>query len=350
MAICNESLGLAAYKYSSKKLSFLDNAKDAFTAAMLSLPTRPMLEHSRALSGADYQALLDIHPLLQPKRPLSSHQTPTLDPFACDKDIAVSKSKKNRDDIDSGYDTVSEPSPTEPKFQHVKRPSNADDLASLLPRFDSTDLAAFEKSTRVYTSITTLSDNLAHKECLVPRPLSIQKRASTQPAPVLSTSTALLPVRASSDPITNSQPPPSNPNITPTLVASHTQNLEDMRAQLTKHLSTLSTIVTATVNAQSAHRLTQSKRMASFWSFQPVQQQLDEDAENDGGSGRREAGKGRHRANTNGDGKGDAEKKERIDRLRRNGWKVTKEMHGWKGEAHYRDLREGALADLGVGR
>jgi hypothetical protein len=41
-----------------------------------------------------------------------------------------------------------------------------------------------------------------------------------------------------------------------------------------------------------------------------------------------------------------AEKKERIERLRQNGWRVNKERFGWKGEDYYRELRRRAEVEL----
>lgn len=49
----------------------------------------------------------------------------------------------------------------------------------------------------------------------------------------------------------------------------------------------------------------------------------------------------------------DAEKRERIERLRSQGWQVTKEKHGYKGGEYYERLRreagEEVLARVGVG-
>ncbi len=56
IAICNESLGLVAHKFSSKKLQFLNVAKDAFTAAIVSLPS------SYTSAEHDTDELLGLHP------------------------------------------------------------------------------------------------------------------------------------------------------------------------------------------------------------------------------------------------------------------------------------------------
>jgi hypothetical protein len=41
-----------------------------------------------------------------------------------------------------------------------------------------------------------------------------------------------------------------------------------------------------------------------------------------------------------------AGKRERIERLRQNGWRVNKERFGWKGEDYYRELRRRAEVEL----
>lgn len=41
------------------------------------------------------------------------------------------------------------------------------------------------------------------------------------------------------------------------------------------------------------------------------------------------------------------EKKERIERLKKSGWDVSKRAHGWKGKEYYEELRSRALADVG---
>jgi hypothetical protein len=42
----------------------------------------------------------------------------------------------------------------------------------------------------------------------------------------------------------------------------------------------------------------------------------------------------------------EAERRERIERLRQNGWRMNKERFGWKGEDHYRELKRSAETEL----
>lgn len=407
---------MAAYKYSAKKLSFLDNAKDAFTATMLSLPSQPMLEPPRSPASGTRQTLLDIQHLLNPARTSSKSQSrPLEDPFNSrpaenDKPLPPTPS-------DSGYDTLSEPSPTTPTFATAPAPSTTD-IIDILPRISSSHLRTFARETQIYTTLRSSSYNKHSpsnstsdtpsttstsplKPDLVPRPLSIQKRAS-------SASTNLLNLYSNPDPNANAIPPvptrnplrrstpllsltPVNPlkptklptpSVSPTLYASHTQNLTTLHAQLIKHISTLNTLITDTVNAQTAHRATQSKRMASFWTFTPYTSNTD--AEVEPGSHKLSPMKGLSflGSKTDVDGRGwsglnngmssparskqgtqvsggngverrwkkeetQQERAARIKRLRERGWRVSKELYGWRGEGYYEKLRDGAIADLG---
>jgi hypothetical protein len=75
-----------------------------------------------------------------------------------------------------------------------------------------------------------------------------------------------------------------------------------------------------TTALQKEHKAKQSKRLASYWMLKP-------------------AAEGAVDANN-------AEKRERIERLRQNGWRVNKERFGWKGEDYYRELRRRAEVEL----
>lgn len=44
----------------------------------------------------------------------------------------------------------------------------------------------------------------------------------------------------------------------------------------------------------------------------------------------------------------DTARQARMETLRRSGWRVDKERHGWKGSAYYERLRDDALADLAL--
>lgn len=76
---------------------------------------------------------------------------------------------------------------------------------------------------------------------------------------------------------------------------------------------------------QKEHKANQCKRLASYWSFK-----LAVTGDDGEGCGDRKA----------------TETKERIERLRNNGWTVMKERYGWKGEEYYADLRRRAEMEL----
>jgi hypothetical protein len=187
------------------------------------------------------------------------------------------------------------------------------------------------------------------EDCLIPQPLVI-KKTSAVPADT-SSNCQLLPLTlktrgvqqhktATNPPEAAPNAPPSTtspdlqdqqpelshahvPSHSPTIIRYHT-DLSHFRHQLSNHLSFIDRTIVNTTNLQQQHRLNQSKRVASFWSFQPVVNSAADDEED---------------ART-------GEKKERVERLRQGGWNVTKERHGWKGEAFYEELRGHALAEL----
>ena len=106
------------------------------------------------------------------------------------------------------------------------------------------------------------------------------------------------------------------------LLARYNANLASFRSQLSTHISTVSDAITESSRSQNEHKAKQSKRLASYWMLKPADEGL--------GDVERKA----------------AEKKERIERLRQNGWRVNKERFGWKGEEYYRKLRRRVEVEL----
>jgi regulator of replication initiation timing len=100
-------------------------------------------------------------------------------------------------------------------------------------------------------------------------------------------------------------------------------NLSSFRAQLSQHITSVSDAITKAAALQKEHMAKQSKRLASYWMLKPA-------VEGAVSANNRKA----------------AEKRERIERLRQNGWRVNKERFGWKGEDYYRELRRKAEVEL----
>jgi hypothetical protein len=122
--------------------------------------------------------------------------------------------------------------------------------------------------------------------------------------------------------------------------------LADFRAQLRKHIAYVDGEVARVQKMQNerhaARMLGPKQRYASFWSFEATRSPCprrrkgpmedDEGAEHDDG----QHGEGLE-AHDEEDAKSKVEK-ERIDRLRQQGWRVRKENHGFKGVQFYDDL------------
>jgi hypothetical protein len=97
-------------------------------------------------------------------------------------------------------------------------------------------------------------------------------------------------------------------------------NLSSFRTQLSEHITSISDAITTTTALQKEHKAKQSKPLASYWMLKP-------------------AAEGAVDANN-------TERRERIERLRQNGWRVNKERFRWKGEDSYRGLRRRAEVEL----
>ena len=105
-------------------------------------------------------------------------------------------------------------------------------------------------------------------------------------------------------------------------LARYNEYLASFRSQLHAHLECVDEAIAQTTFQQKEHKTRQGKRLASYWSFRPSAMGQDgEDAKA-------------------------VEKRERIERLRKEGWRVTMERYGWRGSEYYADLRTRALAEL----
>lgn len=136
-----------------------------------------------------------------------------------------------------------------------------------------------------------------------------------------------------------------------------------LRTQLTTNITTIHTLitsVTALQRARKASRTRNLRRVASFWSFSPVQP--DEDTSDNGCLGRNpSAGASVNASGSQSPEWGGTEeeqqqqqesKTERIVRLRAEGWKtvgVRNGRRGWKGAAWYEAYCNGVLDELYLG-
>jgi hypothetical protein len=187
------------------------------------------------------------------------------------------------------------------------------------------------------------------KTALMPKPLFIKKRTSdlhisaglpppplrTGPLPPPQRKTPLTPAQHSKFLTSADRAPQIQRPLSP-LLTTHTTHLLTFRSLVSKHLTTITATIATTSTLQTHHKfLTQSKRIPSFWSFEPVTTTNTTKGGDDDGDGEGECCADEVR-----------EKRERIERLRGSGWRVTKERHGWKGGKYYEELREAAMEEL----
>lgn len=350
---------MAAHNFSSKKLSFLNHARDAFSAALLALPQPYALEEA--------QNYRDV-PRIAPRKPHTDHiasqteqegdaaQLPELDRFPSSCQPSDVKNSFH-DRCDSGYHSASESSLVNsdifPDYnKYPARQPLTGSISHIVSRINSGSQARdFKQGDRQETD-------------LMPKPLFIKKRTSElikSSTPRQLPDISIPPLRlgqrkTATHPPHNEKSAISTHNMSPILPSTKSQklqqpnltqpllyfptptqrntNLTTFRTQLSKHLTSINAAIATTTLLQQRHRLNQSKRLASFWSFKPVLSY--------GGA---DNGEEEEEEEEEGDAKVQ-ERKERMKRLRASGWRVDKERYGWKGEGYYEELREAALADL----
>lgn len=117
-------------------------------------------------------------------------------------------------------------------------------------------------------------------------------------------------------------------------------SLAEFRHQLRKHISFVDAQIHQVQAVQAEHATSKAltnNRLASFWSFEHASKNSASDRFR---STTKSAG-----PQENTDPKATA-KRARIEKLRRNGWAVCKEDHGFKGEQYYENLRRIAEREL----
>ncbi|KAJ9615411.1 hypothetical protein H2200_001486 [Cladophialophora chaetospira] len=125
----------------------------------------------------------------------------------------------------------------------------------------------------------------------------------------------------------------------------YNSHLADFHARLRDHIiytdNEIATVQKLQAERSAKKTLGPKQRLASFWSFQAVDSPCPR-------RGRAEATDQREsddKAGGDNDAK-DTARKERIDRLGREGWRVCKERHGFRGVAFYDDLARQVEAEL----
>ena len=333
-----------AHNYSSNKLPFLNLARQAFASAKNILPLPYLSDEngsydspatSPALTGFASNNSVDA---TQAAPPTPTHNSPTPSPFgATSRRSSIASSDYCQDDTrPSSYcvPDFDDYSPRQP-LQDINR-------LSVTHGFDLIDRDSDEGLRRCLKL-----DPLEQHSDLAPQPLFINKKSSVVDLPVLkqllppvpshgTLQTAQRQTALRVPPLVNiyeslstfqDRSPPSNyvyatANASLHLVRYNAQ-LSSFRTQLSAHLAFISDAITKTMIIQKEHKAKQSKRLASYWMLKSAA----------------EASEEVHRKA--------ADKKERIDRLRQNGWKVNKERFGWKGDDYYRELRRSVDVELG---
>ena len=224
----------------------------------------------------------------------------------------------NRDD---GFDS---------RFDYMICGNNGDDV-DLVPRplfvkrkMDAVkDAVASAEISRAFSPIPTTL-NLSNRKT-APSPLvKSASKAHLVPLSLLSPATACrLSSVQDKTPQTHRA---SSPHLSSRSVAHYNGLLASFRNRISGHIANVEKAMAQTTLLQEEHRAKHSKRLASFWSFDPA-------ATNDEDGRESKA----------------QEKRERIEKLKKDGWRVTKEKFGWKGEAYYDELRRKAEVELDAG-
>jgi len=338
--MCYESLGRAAHNYSSNKLPFLNLAQQAFESAKKALPL-PYLSNENGVyySSAISPTLTDLEcgasvdtSQVVPITP--GCQSPTPGPlFAIRTRSSTASSTYSQDDIRSSSYNV----------------PNFDDYSPRQPLIGINSIPLVEPFRDISITdgqelcMSVKLDTPERQSNLAPKPLFIKKNSTSidpitpqRPLPPIPHRSALRRVQRQTAPqvqplvnhyesLSHSYRTPEPPtSLQPTMNSLHlvryNANLSSFRTQLSEHITSVSDAITKTTALQKEHKAKQSKRLASYWMLKPAAESAI-DANN-------------------------AEKRERIERLRQNGWRVNKERFGWKGEDYYRELRRRAEVEL----
>ncbi|EXJ74355.1 uncharacterized protein A1O5_02651 [Cladophialophora psammophila CBS 110553] len=138
-----------------------------------------------------------------------------------------------------------------------------------------------------------------------------------------------------------------------TALTRYNTHLADFCGQLRKHIAYVDGEIGRVQKIQgersAARALGPKHRLASFWSIEVAPPSKSKPTSGSTCAGRSTNLVGNDRGHDHGSPVEDPQdkvKKEKIDKLRRQGWKVCKERHGFKGVEFYEDLRRRVEAEL----
>lgn len=317
-AISYETLGQMAHNYSGKKIPLLHQAKDAFLSASMALPITYV---------ADGPTTHDTN---------SSCASPTL------SDGASTFTSSSTAATTPCYSTF--PPHSGPVSEKRVSGSSVNDFNGNNATVSGIPVAASMSTDSAHSSqgspaIGNQRNSSANTEDddLTPKPLCIKKKpesidiASTGISHRLSTyrpqpphtgrrKTAVLPIISKNFASLANRTSFSS-YLRQGAIDRYNNHLRTFCQQIRAHIVAVNNSINSTAELQRQHRVNQTKRYASFWSFAGPQTE-------------------------NGVDPKDQERKERIERLRDNGWLVRKEKRGFKGTQYYEDLCNKALAEL----
>ena len=98
---------------------------------------------------------------------------------------------------------------------------------------------------------------------------------------------------------------------------AYDDSMADFRCRLAADIARAIGIIQRITNVQQQRQAKHSTRLASSWNVQAIDANLE-----------------------------NKDRKDRIERLRRDNWQVNKNKHGWKGASYYEELRSKALSEL----
>lgn len=330
-AICHESLGLLAHKYSNNKLLSLNKARDHFTAALAALP----LPYCTTESGR-YDCLNESPQVLDaPPTPSSIYDPSSPTPLAHLSILEEVFEIESVADSDEESDIFSVPDFNKYTSRQLDfNIETSEDEDESLPPWELT----LDQRKRLSES---LSKDHVVQEALLPKPLFAKKLASVPPPPApralppIPTRNPVLRKTAlqtllnpsvfavfKSSPLTprfnqirDSFDPKFSQGSNDRHLRNHNILLSSFRTQLLQHITAIDTNIFKTTTLQTERHKNRTSRLASFWSIKQEDVQA-------------------------------REKQERIDGLKKSGWDVSKRAHGWKGREYYEELRSRALADV----
>jgi hypothetical protein len=328
-----------AHNYSSNKLPFLNLAQQAFASAKNTLPLPYLSSENDAyyspaisptLTDLECGASIDTNQVV-PTTPGCEPPTPA-PLFAIRTRSSTASSTYSQDDIRSSSYNL-------PNFGNYspRQPLIGINSIPLVEAFHDISIMDGQE-----LCMSVKLDTPERQSNFAPKPLSTEKNSTSidpitpqQPLPPIPRRSALRRVQRQTAPqvqplvnhyesLSHSYHTPEAPaSLQPTVNSLHlvryNANLSSFRTQLSEHITSVSDAITKTAALQKEHKAKQSKRLASYWMLKP-------------------AAEGAVDANN--------AKRERIERLRQNGWRVNKERFGWKGEDYYRELRRRAEVEL----